>query len=106
MNEMGKAGTVLIRDQVGVREKLKSLIAGGPKNMQVWKLKCNYVKFNLHLNCIYLLQGIFDFDGTITRGVYKGERAQTSFCIMAILFHIHILQPPCRQPFRLFFFKD
>ncbi|XP_046859856.1 7-methylguanosine phosphate-specific 5'-nucleotidase A-like [Xenia sp. Carnegie-2017] len=60
MNEMGKAGTVLIRDQVGVREKLKSLIAGGAKNMQ----------------------GIFDFDGTITRGVYQGERAQTSFAVV------------------------
>ena len=60
MKEMEDAN-VFIRDPVGLREKLKSFLEGGAA-----KTQC-----------------IADFDGTLTRGSYNGEKAQSSFAVVA-----------------------
>ena len=83
MKEM-EDSNVFIRDPVGLREKLKAFLKDGPTKTQV----CFTQKFarffttiavKLILVAYFVLQCIADFDGTLTRGSYKGEKAQSSF---------------------------
>ncbi|XP_028402847.1 cytosolic 5'-nucleotidase 3-like [Dendronephthya gigantea] len=60
MNDF-KDANVFIKDPVGLRGKLKGLMEGGAEKMQC----------------------IADFDGTLTRGSYKGQPAQSSFAVVS-----------------------
>ena len=78
MVEMETAN-VFIRDPVGLRAKLKAFIEGGAEQMQVCVLKFLRPCYTIINSSFVVLQCITDFDGTLTRGSYKGEKAQSSF---------------------------